>query len=289
MTPEQLESFIAVATAGSFHAAARKLRVSQPTVSARIKSLEERLNRRLFQRTHKGVTLTGAGTAFLRHAVAALQSLRRGEQEARLDSRFSGSLSLGVQIYLWETLVEAWLAWMLKAVPDLALRIEPDYSDAIMDQVASGLLDLGVLFEPRITAGVVIEPLSVEPLWLVTSDPKHGINWQEPLVEVYWGEEVKADFARAFPDCPPARLSIGSASIALNHILTHGGAAVLLARTARPLVEAGRLFPVPSAPRFTRPIYLAYRTQGSSNSVLAHAIQGLQQIFDVETSKPKAP
>ena len=45
---DQLESFIAAAAVGSFRAAAEQLRVSQPTVSARIKGLEDWLNRPLF-------------------------------------------------------------------------------------------------------------------------------------------------------------------------------------------------------------------------------------------------
>ncbi|GAB5470761.1 MAG: LysR family transcriptional regulator [Rhodospirillales bacterium] len=279
MTLEQLESFIAVANAGSFHAAARKQRLSQPTVSARVKALESRLNRRLFLRTHSGVTLTGAGTAFLRYAVGAVRNLSRGQQEAMLDARFSGALALGVQIYLWECLVAPWLAWMQQAAPDLALRIEPDYSEPIMDQIASGVLDLGVLFEPRISAGIVIEPLSVESLWLVAKDRDCAECWPEALVAVYWGEEVQAAFARAFPDCPAARLSLGSSSIALNHILEHGGSALLLARTVQPLVADGRLFRVPSLPSFSRPIYLAYRDASSDDPLLGHALQGLRQVL----------
>ncbi len=281
MTLEQLESFIAVAQAGSFHAAARKQRVSQPTVSARIKALEVRLNRRLFLRTHNGVTLTGAGSAFLRYAVGAVQNLSRGRQEAMLDERFSGSLALGVQIYLWEVLVEPWLAWMQRVAPDLALRIEPDYSEPIMEQIVSGVLDLGLLFEPRISAGIVIEPLSVEPLWLVTTDPDGGDDWAETLVTVYWGEEVQTAFARTFPDCAPTRLSLGSSSIALNHILQRGGSALLLARTAKPLIEAGRLFRVPSLPSFSRPVYLAYREHSAADALLGQACEGLRYIFEV--------
>jgi DNA-binding transcriptional LysR family regulator len=58
---DDLKAFVAAAQAGSFGAAARKLRISQPTMTRRIDELEDRLGARLFDRGLKGVTLTRAG------------------------------------------------------------------------------------------------------------------------------------------------------------------------------------------------------------------------------------
>ncbi len=59
--------FIAVVDAGSFSAAARRLRVSQPTVGRKISELEDRLQVRLFDRLNHGYSLTDAGHSIVRY------------------------------------------------------------------------------------------------------------------------------------------------------------------------------------------------------------------------------
>ncbi len=60
--------FWTVAREGSVSAAAKSLRLSQPTVSAQIKSLEQQLGQRLFQRAGRGLALTETGRIVLRYA-----------------------------------------------------------------------------------------------------------------------------------------------------------------------------------------------------------------------------
>ena len=61
MRLEQLEYFVAAAEAGSISGAAQRLKVSQPAVSAALKSLEEELGGRLFSRGNQGISLTPLG------------------------------------------------------------------------------------------------------------------------------------------------------------------------------------------------------------------------------------
>jgi DNA-binding transcriptional LysR family regulator len=64
MELRQLRHFIAIAEEGSFSRAAQRLHVSQPPLSTQMKSLEDELGVRLLTRSHRGVALTAAGTAF---------------------------------------------------------------------------------------------------------------------------------------------------------------------------------------------------------------------------------
>ena len=64
-------TFLAVVDSGSFVEAANRVNVTQSTVSARIRSLEELIGKSLFERSKAGAALTPSGYQFQRHAQAA--------------------------------------------------------------------------------------------------------------------------------------------------------------------------------------------------------------------------
>src|SRR5882724_8343242 len=97
----ELESFVAVAEELSFTRAAARLRLAQPPLSRHVRTLEERLGVRLFERTNRSVALTTAGRSFyaevqeplwkLHRAAAAARRAAAGET-ARLEIGFVSSL-----------------------------------------------------------------------------------------------------------------------------------------------------------------------------------------------------
>ncbi|MCA9844854.1 MAG: LysR family transcriptional regulator, partial [Dehalococcoidia bacterium] len=74
----QLEAFLQVAHHRSFSRAAEALFLTQPSVTARIQSLERELGERLFERSGRSVSLTDAGIAFIPHAQRALTAVQEG-------------------------------------------------------------------------------------------------------------------------------------------------------------------------------------------------------------------
>lgn len=76
----QLEAFLEATDQGSFRRAAQALFLTQPSVSARIQSLEDELGVPLFHRWARGVRLTDMGTAFQPFARRCLESLRQGRE-----------------------------------------------------------------------------------------------------------------------------------------------------------------------------------------------------------------
>lgn len=75
----QLEAFLEATERGSFRRAAEFLELSQPSVSARIQSLEKELGVPLFHRMGRGVRLTDAAKAFKPYAERCMDSLRQGK------------------------------------------------------------------------------------------------------------------------------------------------------------------------------------------------------------------
>ena len=68
MTLQQLKYLIEVANSGSMNEAAKKLYVSQPSLSSAIKELEQEFGITLFNRTNKGISLSNEGQEFLGYA-----------------------------------------------------------------------------------------------------------------------------------------------------------------------------------------------------------------------------
>lgn len=143
-----LRDFLAVAEAGSLSAAAKRLRVSQPTVSRRIAALETDLEARLFNRTPRGLELTEAGETILEHA-------RRMDQEALAVARAATGTDSGlegtVRLSATEGIGVEWLTRELSAFRDAypGIRVE-----LLIDNAAANLLrreaDIAVrLFRPQ--------------------------------------------------------------------------------------------------------------------------------------------
>ena len=80
MNSTQLSCFLAVAETLSFAKAAERLNITQPAVTQQIRSLEDELNVRLFNRTTRSVSLTHAGIIFIRDARIILDVFERARQ-----------------------------------------------------------------------------------------------------------------------------------------------------------------------------------------------------------------
>lgn len=92
----QIEAFVQVSAHNSFSRAAEVLQLTQPSITARIQSLEREVSEELFERGSRGVRLTDAGLAFLPYVERILLTLKEGRdaiEEVR--SVELGSLHLG--------------------------------------------------------------------------------------------------------------------------------------------------------------------------------------------------
>ena len=140
----QLRAFVSVAREGNLTRAAQRLHLTQPAVSLQIKSLQASLDLKLFVRTAAGMALTADGIKLLPYAervMAAVAELRQGA--ATLHSTLSGSLAIGTILDPEFIRLGAFLKRLVENHPQLSTRLQHGMSGGVLQQIRSGVLDVG--------------------------------------------------------------------------------------------------------------------------------------------------
>ncbi len=274
---ENLRSFIEVATHGSFTIAAGRLNLAQSTISARIRGLEEQLGRRLFLRDRDGVALTPAGRQFLQHATAITRTWEQARQDIAVPEGYEHLLRLTAPAYLWDPIVMPWMRWMREQRPNVALRLDGSFSDAAVDHLADGLLDICIVYLPRSHPGIAFEVLALDKVVLVQHMAQAG-HWNDNYMLVDWGLEFRIEHDRAFANMTRPAISTGSVFGALRYVLSQQAAAYLPLSAVERHIERGELKRVDGAPVFQRPVYLSYPSHLATSDVTETALAGLRLL-----------
>ena len=279
MKIDHIRTFLEISECGNFNRAAENLHVTQSTVSARVKAMEDRFGRRLFIRGHSGVELTSAGQHFRQYALNIQRLWQQAQQRISLPENFSHGIGLGSQVSLWDSLIIKWIPWMRHNARDIAIHVEADYSPSLMRQLSDGLLDIGVMYNPRQTPGLIIEDLLEETLILVATDRRQlADGWIEDYVFVDWGTEFRRRHGEAFPDMDTPAVSVGLGSLGLEYIRQNGGSGYFPVRVVQPAIDRGELFVVEDAQSMQRPAYMVYPEVARFRETLDLALEGLRQI-----------
>jgi DNA-binding transcriptional LysR family regulator len=140
-----LRYFVAVAEELHFGRAAERLHVSQPAMSQQIISLEQEVGAPLLSRQRSGVSLTAAGTAFLKHAREALSAAQEAADAARLAAHGeTGLLTVGLpETQAAVSVASAGVALFKQAHPGVNVRTSGLPWLEQLKAVAAGKLDLG--------------------------------------------------------------------------------------------------------------------------------------------------
>jgi len=241
--------------------------------------MEDRFGRILFKRGHSGVELTSAGQHFREYALNIQRLWQQAQQRVSLPENFSHGIGLGSQVSLWDSLILKWIPWMRHNAGDVAIHVEADYSPSLMRQLSDGLLDIGVMYNPRQTPGLVIEDLLEETLIRVATDEREvSEGWIEDYVFVDWGEEYRRRHGEAFPDMDTPAISVGLGSLGLEYIRQNGGSGYFPMRVVQPAIDNGELFEVKGAPTMQRPAYVVYPEVARFRETLDLALDGLREI-----------
>jgi DNA-binding transcriptional LysR family regulator len=151
----QLGIFIAVADAGGFRQAARRLGLSSSAVSQSVARLEESLGTRLFERTTRSVQATPEGRRLYAEVAPALGTIRAA-MDSGSGGTVRGSLRVTMPRLAARTLLADRLADFTAAYPDVQLEIDVD--DGAADIVAAGF-DAGVRLREQLDNDTISIPI----------------------------------------------------------------------------------------------------------------------------------
>ena len=177
---KQLEAFVAVVDYGSFSEAARKLYLTQPTISAHVRSLEEELHTKLILRTTKKTTITTRGYQLYDSAVRML------EIRNNLLENFTGvqkhMIDLAASTIPSSYLLPEILAAFGKTHPDIYFHsIQADSAESI-NRVLDGTVDLALVGQNTRDETCVFLPFCQDELVIATPITNHYLGLQNKSV-----------------------------------------------------------------------------------------------------------
>ncbi len=276
MDIDRARTFLEIVHTGSFLRAAERLHVTQTTVSARIRTLEEALGRQLFHRTRNGATLTPAGREFERFAQSFVQVWERARQQLNVPPGRTSLVAAGGEINLWNPLLLDWLVWMKAQRPQIAIDARVGVADQLLEQLRTGVLDLAVLYAPRLMPGFRVELIEEEQLVLVRSTIGDGRDTD--YVHVDWGPQFPAANGLGASAFNEPALQVGIGLLGLHYILRAGGMGYFRKGVVAPHIAAGELERVEGAPEFTYPAYAVYPEAAEGRADVQDALSGLKQV-----------
>jgi len=141
----QIEAFLEVVRLGSFSKASQSIFVPQPTLTHRIKQLEDELGEMLIFRNSNGLSLTSAGKLFLPYARHIHESITKGRQQVDYARKgYAGVLSIGASLALSQYVLPVFLENFLKQHNRFRININAHPSDVIIRKLQERQFTFGL-------------------------------------------------------------------------------------------------------------------------------------------------
>ncbi len=258
MNIESIEAFIYVCQLGSFNKAAEALYLTQPSVTARIQSLEREINIKLFHRNGNKISLTEKGEYFFPHAQKILQSYQEakyGLQQVAIPY----DLVIGSALSISNNILPEILPGFKSEFKDVRIKIVTGHSQDILQKVINKEVDFGIV---RTETHPQVESVRLynDPIGLFV--PRNHIFLKEekvtiehvskqPLIFFDYGSMDWLMIHRLFSSndvTPTISLEVDNMEMAKNLVIQGMGISFLPEHCVKQELESGELVRVEMAP-----------------------------------------
>ncbi len=247
-----LQTFIAIVETGSLVRASQRMNVTQSTVTARLKTLEQEIGQILLNRQKSGVTLTPAGTKLLSYARIMCGLWRQAKFETSLPAGLDTVCTFGCDRELWHGTGRQFCYDIFSNHPEIILSMRQGGTQDLEKWLLEGSVDVILTYEAVTRGNQTIHELPAERLILYADRQDAPITGNPDYIFVDHGSDYRRMHAESYHDADVARISFDSSWWALQFILENGGSAYLPEALAGRFVRDGRIFPLFDAPVYTR-------------------------------------
>jgi DNA-binding transcriptional LysR family regulator len=193
-----LQLFVHIADAGSITKGADRAHIALASASARVGGMEDRLGTALLVRGRRGIELTAAGRTLVHHARVVLQQVARMHDElGDYAHGLKGHIRLLCNTAAMSEFLPEALGVFMAAHPNIDIDLEERLSYDIVQAIANGVADVGIVADSVDTSGLETFPFRSDRMVLVTSR-------DHPLAAARAGERKSAagaiDFAQVLDD-----------------------------------------------------------------------------------------
>lgn len=253
---ENIEAFVYAVHLGSFVKTAEALYLTQPSVTARIHTLERELNVELFHRAGKQISLSEEGRLFLPYAEKILQSYQEAKLKLHQPIATPEELIIGCASSISNYIIPEIIPTFKRKYPNVNVKILTGHSNDILDKVLNNKVDFGMvrtvthyqiesilfrhdpigLFAPANhpllqSDKITIEEISEQPLIFFDYG---SVDWLM-IYGLFESKNLK----------PNVVLEVDSMEAAKNLVINGLGISFLPEHCVRTELENGRLFRVP--------------------------------------------
>jgi DNA-binding transcriptional LysR family regulator len=289
-TVAELEAFVWTVRLGSVQAAAKHLFLAQPTVSLRLKSLQDELGVRIFGRSGSALKLSPEGDRLFAHAVAIIEELARMRGRVGASDALHGTVKVGLP----ETFAVACLPLILKDLaarhPLLRLELSVASSFRLEQELREHRLDLAFLVHPSdgtairlirlgrqeatwvaapgLGLGPIVRPADLQDCQILSNPPPSAMHRQ-----------VTDWFSAA--DVRPRRLDFCTGQMVIARLVEAGVAAAFLpVRLMEEALRAGRAVRLRAAPDFDHPWLCAGHRVGGGTVEIEAVVAAAQRVLE---------
>lgn len=171
MNLKQAHYIQTVAREGGITAAAKKLHISQPSLSQMLKQVEGELGVALFDRSVSPFQLTFAGEKYIRAAEIMLRTNEQLEREiTEIKNENSGRLRLGISVQRAMQVLPLVMPWFAAQFPHVTLEITERGSANLEELVLQGQVDLALAVIESISPRLNYELIEEEVIGVLTGE-----------------------------------------------------------------------------------------------------------------------
>lgn len=279
----QLEAFIAVVDLKSFSKAAEKLYLTQPTVSAHIRTLEKELGTTLIARTTKLFQMTYEGERFYRYAKRLVELKDAALQDINMESK--KIIRLGASTIPSTYLLPQLLPAFRKKQPNVYFDVRQGDSSFVEERILDGTLDIGLIGTMPRSSECHFEVFCQDELVIATPATSHYIRLKtqkatihellkEPIIMRERGSGTQKEAYRYLDQINVSTESLNVVTYindpeSIKGMIVNGmGISMISGFAVKDLEERGQILTFRPEPPSTRNFYIIYKKKIVSDHYL---------------------